>query len=411
MRIAMPIGRSLLVLALFAAATPAADQPTLRTLDGKATPCEVVSLNTTQVVVKVDGVEKTVPVDQVLQLDFPSPVRLRDTKYIDVELNDGSLLHCAHVALRGKAAEVDLVTGQKLTIPLDAITYVLNEAHDPKSQRQWKEILAKKRNSDVLGVLRDGELVPFNGTFGDADADGTHIQFDLNSRGMPQALNLEKAQGIAFLRMPDPKAPPAVCKLSDTMTNLLMVSALSAGADTYTVTTPAGVKVEYPKALLVRLDYSKGKLTYLSDLDPAKVVYSSTEETPQPYRRDKNLDNQPLTLRSTGTTQLPWGKGSCPKGLALHAYTALEYDLGSDYREFSAWVGVDPTVGGSDGGTKVLVQGDGKELYSGTIMPRDEPVHVTCNVKDVRRLRIVVSSADLLDLGRHVDLADAKVSK
>jgi hypothetical protein len=202
-----------------------------------------------------------------------------------------------------------------------------------------------------------------------------------------------------------------LCKLSDTMTNLVMVSALAAGADGYTVTTPAGVKIDYPKALLVRLDYSKGKLTYLSDVDPDKVVYSSTEETPVPYRRDKNLDNRPLSLANAGDVQLPWGKGPCPKGLALHAYTSLEYDLGGDYREFSAWLGVDEGVGGSDGATRVVIQGDGKELYNEPVSPRDKPVHVTCNIKDVRRLRIIVSSADLLDLGRHVDLADAKVSK
>jgi hypothetical protein len=406
----MPTGRSLLALVLFAAAATAADQPVLHTLDGKATPCQVVALTAGRVVIKADGQEKEVPVDQVLQLDFPATAK-RGEKYIDVELNDGSLLHCGQVSFRGKQVEAVLLAGESLRFPLDAVSYVLNNAQDARLQKQWKEVLARKRSSDVVASLRDGDLVTFNGTFGEADAEGKTIAFDVDSKGTPGALKLEKATALAFLRQPDPKAPPVVCKLTDTAADLVMVSDFAGAPDGYTVITPAGVRIEYPKALLVRLDYSKGKLTYLSDLEPAKVVYSSTEEVPQPYRRDKNLDNQPLTLNASDKVQLPWGKGPCPKGLAAHAYTSLEYDLGGDYREFSAWLGIDREVGGIEGGTKVVVQGDGKELYSGTVSPGDDPVHVTCNVKDVRRLRIVVSSADLLDLGRHVDLADAKVSK
>jgi hypothetical protein len=326
-----------------------------------------------------------------------------------VELADGSLLHCGQVALRGKQVEADLAGGQKLTFPLDAVGYILNDAHDPRGQRQWKELRAKKRSSDVLASVRDGDLVTLPGTFGDAADDGQTINFDLNSQGQPRAIPLGRIRGFLFLRQPDPKAPPVLCKLSDTSADLVMVSDVAVTADGLTVTTPAGVKIDYPRSLLLKLDFSRGKLTYLSDLEPAKVAYASTEDRPEPYRRDKNLDNGDLKLANADKAK------DCPrtfaKGLALHAYTSLEYDLGGDYREFRAWVGVDQDVGSAGGATKVEIQGDGKELFSDTVSPADPPVRVTCNVKDVRRLRIIVSSPDLLDLGRHVDLADAQVSK
>jgi hypothetical protein len=409
----MPIARTLVALALAAAVAAAAEpQPVLRTLDGKSTPCEVVNLTATEVIVKADGKQKTVPVEQVLQLDFRAATRPKtDAKYTDVELADGSLLHCTQVTFRGKQVEAVLVSGQKLKFPLDAVGYVLHDAQDTAVAKQWKEVLGRKRSSDLLASLRDGQLITFNGTFGDADAEGKTIQFDLDSKGEPRTLKLEKAHALAFYRQPDPKAPPVLCKLTDTAADLVMVGGFRAGETGYTVTTPAGATLEYPKTLLVRLDYSKGKLTYLSDLEPVKVVYSSTEDAPQPYRRDKNLDNRPLMLTTSSDKPLPWGKGPCPKGLAVHAYTSLEYDLGGDYREFSAYVGVDHDVGGSDGGTRVVIEGDGKVLYEKTIFPRDDPDHARFGVKDVKRLRIIVSSADLLDLGRHVDLADAKVSK
>jgi hypothetical protein len=410
----MPTGRTLAALLLFAAVgirpVSAAD---LRLLQGDPVKGEVVSVNTREVVLRADGKEVATPVEQVLQLDFAAPGKLAAAKYVDVELTDGSLLHCVQVALRGKQVEADVAGGQKLQLPLDAVGYILNDAQDAKVQRQWNELLAKKRNSDVLASVKDGDLVTLNGTFGDADAEGQTIAFDLNSQGRPRGVKLDRIHGMLFFRQPDPKAPPVLCKLTDSFTNLVMVSDVAASGDNITVTTPAGVKIDYPQKLLVRLDFSKGKLTYLSDLEPAKVVYSSTEDRPEPYRRDKNLDNGDLKLANADKAQGPCPRGTVPKGLAVHAYTALEYDLGGDYREFTTWLGVDQDVGSAGGSTKVEIKGDGKDLLDTpcTVSPGDAPVHITCNVKDVHRLRIIVSSPDLLDLGRHVDLADAKVSK
>jgi hypothetical protein len=409
----MPTGRTLAALLVFAAAgLPPAPAAELRPLQGDAVKGNVVSLNTREVVIHTaDGKDVTTPVEQVLQLDFGPAGKPPATKYVDVELTDGSLLHCGQVTLRGKQVEADLAGGQKLQFPLDAVGYILNDAQDARWQRQWKDVVGKKHNSDVVASVRDGEPVTLDGTFGDASADGLSIDFDLHSQGQPRPIPLQKIRGLLFFRQPDPKAPPVLCKLYDTEANLVLVSDVSVTPESFRVTTPAGVKIDYPRKLVVRLDFSKGKLTYLSDLEPAKVVYSSTEDRPEPYRRDKNLDNTDLKLANAEKAQDPCPRGTIAKGLAVHAYTSLEYDLGGDYREFSTWLGVDQDVGSAGGATKVEVQGDGKELFSDTVAPGDAPVHVTCNVKDVRRLRIIVSSPDLLDLGRHVDLADAKVSK
>jgi hypothetical protein len=152
--------------------------------------------------------------------------------------------------------------------------------------------------------------------------------------------------------------------------------------------------------LLARLDFSQGKLTYLSDVEPVKVVETSTLERVDHYRRDKNLDDGPIRLA---------GK-QYPKGLALHAYAELVYDIGGQYKEFKTVLGVDDQVGGNSN-VKVTVEGDGKELFTAEVRRKAEPRPVTIDVRNVKLLRIVVSSANLLDLGDHVDLADAKVSK
>ena len=98
-------------------------------------------------------------------------------------------------------------------------------------------------------------------------------------------------------------------------------------------------------------------------------------------------------------------------GLALHSRTELEYDLKGDYNEFKATVGVDETVGGSDGTVAIKIEGDGKELYTANFTRKDLARPLNLSVKGINRFRIVVSSGDLLDLGKHLTLAEARVSK
>ena len=42
------------------------------------------------------------------------------------------------------------------------------------------------------------------------------------------------------------------------------------------MTTPAGAKIEYTPALVVKMDYSHGKRDYLSDMTPIKVDEHAT---------------------------------------------------------------------------------------------------------------------------------------
>ncbi len=130
------------------------------------------------------------------------------------------------------------------------------------------------------------------------------------------------------------------------------------------------------------------------------MVEKSTLDRVEHYRRDRNLDDGPIRL----------GGEKFGKGLALHARTELVFDLGGRFREFKAVVGVDDLVGGESQAV-LRIDGDGRELFSGVVTRKDKPRPVAFEVKGVRQLRIVVGSQGLLDLGDHVDLADARVSK
>jgi hypothetical protein len=133
-------------------------------------------------------------------------------------------------------------------------------------------------------------------------------------------------------------------------------------------------------------------------MQPAKVIERSGIGLVNRYRKDVNLDGEPILLDKQYV-----------KGLSLHAHTELEYKLGGKYKEFKAILGVDGRSG-ADSQAKVTIYCDGAEQFSEIVSAKKiRPVAI--NVKDVGVLKIVVSSRNFLDLHDHATLAEARVSQ
>ena len=400
--------RRLFLLSFLLASTALAAEPVeLQPLKGDKLKGDFVSLTEKEIVLQIDGKPVSTPLDKVLQLDFRPMANNKDLKYTAVELVDGSRLNCTDLAFKGKEVTLTLLSGQTVKVPFAALNSVMKEANDVHLTAAWKEMFAgKKRNFDaVVAKTSAGVLNQLEGTFYDASDDGKRIEFMSRGSDVKAKLILDNIFGMALLRLPDPNLPSLLCKLQDTQGSTLMVHRVVSKEGKISVATQCGAQAEYPLALLAQLDYSKGKLTYLSDIELSrvKVVENSPLGDGQHFRRDKNLDGEGL-IQIDGKTY--------PKGLAMHAYCDLTFDLDGEYREFQAIVGIDQRVGqGSDGGTILRIEGDGKELKSLTLTRKDNAHPLILNIRDVHKLRIIVTSDDVLNLGRHLDLADAKVSK
>lgn len=413
----MPVRRVLAALVFLGATAACVAAPaTLQTIDGKKHKGDLVRVGEKEVVFQVDGKEITVPAKQVLQIDL-GPVRPlpRDAKYTQVELTDGTQLACKELAVKGREVSLKLHSGHEARVPLSAVFWLLHDAQDAARRKLFaSRFLAEKSATDTLVVGKADALNGLPGTIGEADENGETIAFTLKDATEKRHPKLANVQGMVFVRDPDPKAPAVRCKVNDTAGNVLLASDVAVTANGYTVTTPAGLKLDLTPEQVARLDYSKGLLTYLSDLEPAnlKEKFIFGEGVMGHYRKDKNLDNKPIKL----------GKETFAKGLSMRATTELEYNLKGEYREFAATIGVDESVGGGDGPTTIIIEGDGKQLFKEVYrrgqmvmvnkMPAPKwPMNVTLNVKNMHRLKIVVTTDELIDLGKHITLGDARVSK
>ena len=375
----------------------------LHTMAGKTITGDMVSISDKEIVFRGSAGQIATPMKDVLLVEFqhdgaaPNP-----GKITDVELTDGTLLHCSQVALKGKELELKLGASTIVKVPLTTVSYILNDAEDAAIRQEWQDKhLPKKGNQDILAIKLNGVINALEGTLGEGNEKG-EISFEYQSGGnqKKRAIDLSRVQGMIFVRSLNGAAPSTLCKIMDVNQNVWMASSLSLGANSFAISTVAGAKVDLPRAAVVRLDFNNDKIVFLSDLKPVEVIEKSKQGRKDNVHADKNLENSSLQMKGEAYS----------KGLALHAHTELVYALDSKYKKFQAVLGMDDGVGG-DGQPLVKIEVDGKELLSQIVTRKDERRDLNFDVSGVKQLRIVVTSNRLLDFGDHIDLANAKLSK
>jgi hypothetical protein len=174
-------------------------------------------------------------------------------------------------------------------------------------------------------------------------------------------------------------------------------------------TTPTGLSVSQPLERIAKIDFSAGKLVYLSDLKPDSVVWTPYFGTSKRLlameqfygpRYDRNFESGPLRL----------GGIEYPKGLALHARTEIVYRLPAGYTRFQAVAGIDDAMK-PGGKVRLAVRGDDQVLLEIAVAGGDPPKPLDLDVTRVRRLTIVADFGESVGEGDHLLLCNARLSK
>jgi len=383
---------------ILCATLSAAAEDQLRTLGGKTISGTLAEITAKELTLKTDSGRVATPLAQVLALDV-KPVKGvgLGASFTLVRLLDDSLLHCKDFAFKGNDIELTLLSGEQVNVPLSALVWMLRDAQNPALRKKFDDILAQRSRRDRIVILRDMELNPVEGTLGNVDAKGAAITFQREGAN-PINVLFERLHGLVFYR-PEVAAATPLCRVLDSEGNVLVATKLDVkDGSTYTVGTSFGSSVTLKREMLAKLDFNIGKLTFLSDMEPIKVVERSGIGLVSHYRKDANLDGEPILLETLHA-----------KGLSLHAHTELSYDLGGRYKEFKARLGVDTRTGDASQAV-VSIYCDSDKRFSETVTAK-APREIALNVKDVTTLKIVVSSHNFLDLHDHATLADARVSQ
>jgi hypothetical protein len=373
---------------------------------------EIVSVSDKALVYKKDGKTVTTPINEILRIDYRDVARpAASAAYTQIELTDGTILFASKWSLKKRDVELTLLAGPTVKLPLGIVANVLTQAHVEANRRDWKTRVFNTRGRDAIVLRNEGLISNVECTLGEGDETGKMISFAvvLDSETKTITRSLAGTHGLIFKHVLDAKAPSPSCKLLDTLQDVVMVSSVSAKDGGISVTTPAGAKIDFGNEQIARLDYTKGRYDFLSQLTPVKMEQKSNLDDPEAKApdqwhvyKDTNLNKGPLTL----------GGVTYQYGLALKPFVELTYDLKGEYHTLSVVIGIDDNVSAA-GGTTVIFERDGKGLASETITSEDKKRFkvLTLNIKDVQKLKITVKSDGDFDTSRHLDLADAKVSK
>jgi hypothetical protein len=173
--------------------------------------------------------------------------------------------------------------------------------------------------------------------------------------------------------------------------------------------TPTGLSVARPLNRIVQIDFSGGKVLYLSDVKPEDVHWTPYFDAGKPPpavaqfyapRCDRNFDGGPLQLAGV----------QYRKGVALRSRTEVVYRLPEGYSRFRAVAGIDDAVR-PGGRVRLIIRGDGRDLLDLSVAGSNPPRPVDLDLTGVRRLAIVVDFGESLNAGDYLLLGNARLSK
>lgn len=406
---------ALLLLAVALLAEPKKVQVT--TLDGQTAAGALVELSDKQVAVQSQDSTKSFKASDVRFIgpaeetggphsasNVSSDPAKRPTVWL--ETIDGSRIPGSGYSVTKGTAELKLAGGETLSLPTKSIRLVEFPSAADTAPAAWVGELKSDLTADLIVVRKRDGIDYVEGAAGDVN-DET-FNFSVDSENVP--VKRAKVAGIVYFHGPDsPNLPEASCVYEDAAGWRIKAKSVAFADGEFKIVTTFGAAFARPLDSLKLVDFSSGRMNYLSDLAPLSSEWTplvdfgkQADSLAKFYRprQDRGLDDSSLRV----------GGKQYRKGLAIPSRTSLTYKITGKGKRLKAVAGIDDGVRQA-GGVHLVISGDGKTLYDGKIVGRQDPVDLDLDVSAVKRLNILVDFGEGLDVGNYLDLCDARIVK
>jgi hypothetical protein len=281
----------------------------------------------------------------------------------------------------------------------------------------WKQFIERPATSDQIALIKGDRIDSLECVVRSIDKSAVTIELDGDAIRAPRA----KVHGVVYFQLAGRHLPEARCVIEEASGSRWLVEAISIHDDELRFTTCCGASIVRPLKAIAALDFSFGKVRYLSDLDPEQVRFtpyfarkeqSAALEAIFGPRRDEGFFGGKLQLRSSDGESLKQGAKvvEFDKGLALHSRTQIVYRLPGGFSTFAALAGIDARVAPA-GSVRLTIDADGKKLFDKTISGSDDATAISVDVRSAARLTILVDFGDEMDVADRLNLADARIEK
>jgi hypothetical protein len=371
---------------------------------------------------------RKVPLDDIVFLRFPpraaAPAALPDAPLV-LFLRDGSEL-----AGRVTAGDEDSVRfrvpglgAESLAIPIEKVKglMVLSQEAAPGappgsrprertlSRGAWRirlrsEISSARAEKDEVILLQEGRV---QGILESLDAEG--VRFGSDTLG-DLKIGYEKLRALILAEVDLPEAKRSDSspssrdekgkKAAGSGRSMARITLQDGSSFAASLKEIAGGRVSLEHDILGTLSaaladvldvaFLGGKTRYLSDVEPSAVKehLGPAFQKKMPFRRDANVLGEPLRM----------GGREYRKGLGVHSYSRLEFDLGGEYTRFQATIGLDESARpfesqspAADVGHVIFrVRVDGNQMLEKAMSWRDAPAAIDLPVAGGRQLALEV---------------------
>jgi hypothetical protein len=376
----------------------------ISTLQGKSHTGILQQLSETGVTLALTDRRADIPLADVLEIRFLKSKKQRsdNSKRSQVVFVDGSQITCKKVTTTGETISLESDRLGAIKLALSTVQSIRFDVSNIQFDASWKAITQRKLKNDLIVIPKETVLDPVRGVVGGIDEN--NVIFLLDGEEIP--VKREKTYGVVFARENVPNSP-AVCEVTLDNFDHVHVQRIFWDGVSFQARIADGVEVRLAGHVVTALDFSAGKVRYLSQIEPRDVEYTpffddEAERELIKYRRNKNQQGNPLRL----------GKQQFTRGLWIHSKTILRYRIGSDFRRFQAVMGIDfPVASKGRGDVHVVISGDGKTLLEADVKGTDSPRNLDLDVSGIRDLEILVDFGGDLSIADHLVLAEARVIK
>ncbi|MEI6234110.1 MAG: NPCBM/NEW2 domain-containing protein [Planctomycetota bacterium] len=279
---------------------------------------------------------------------------------------------------------------------IDAIVFYAASKKMPDMLAGWLKGAPPKE--DALLLLKGETISGFYEKFTDKG-------LSFNAGGQSKTYALDQIAGLriaATEKFEANKTLNATLRLIDGST--LTVKPLGLEGDSVKVEALDGKSFRLNTSTLASLEFSGGRMIYLSALNPKSVdqkPYVGGAPIVFSWRKDRSSANGPIKI----------GETVYDKGIGVHSYCKLVYDLNGEYAKFISDVGMDATAPQkAECAWKIVV--DGKDVISGVARAGSDKKTVRLDVANAKTLELICDfGPDDDDAGDRLDFAKARLIK
>lgn len=375
-------------------------------LSGDSIVGTLVEFTSDQVAVEREGQRIVVPTDKMTGLS-PAGEKGKRTWEPDVwvDLADGTTLIGQDYRTQDGRARIKLAGDRAVELATRDVVAVRLQRANEAALADWDRIRQTEPTGDLLVVRKDTAVDYHRGVLRDVTDSVVHFELDGDVLPVKRA----KVLGLLYFQSAGRGLPDAICRVSDTDGSSWSVRSIRLAGNQLEWTTPLGLSMTRPLAEVLRIDFSQGKIVYLSELEPELREWT-------PYfgsNRDLSTLSQffaPKTDQGLYSGPMELDGKTYTKGVALHSRTRLVYRLPDKFRRLKAIVGIDDRVR-PRGNARLLISGDQRVLLETTLTGREPSRPIDLDLTGVHRLSILVDYGEDLDVSDHVDLGEARVLK